>query len=317
MAITKSLLRFLLTQRSDYGIGNRDGRILTLGVQDIHATHDEISTILRSRGIEPIAIEPSNRKYTKSQVVSSESSYAYVKDLFRMLGFNGVETLDFSAAEQPDHVHDLNYPVNQALCGNGGSGGYDVVLDVGVLEHIYNVRQSVENVMRMTKLGGSVVLVLPLFGWHNMVYFNFQPPFFPEVFLANGFGDVRTFVNYYPIWREWDDRKLIYQEFRYGDEIAFTKPFYRTNLIFLARKKTELKSFVMPNQGWYVEYHEQCEGNAQPQPDPPESHAPMRILKSFVRHAMPYWFNARIWNLLDARARARTIKSGNRARFYL
>ncbi len=171
--------------------------------------------------------------------------------------------------------------------------------------------------MRITNTGGRVVLVLPLFGWHNMVYFNFQPPFFTEVLLANGFEDVRTFVNYYPIWREWDDRKLEYQEFRYGDEIEFTKRFYRTNIIILARKTREAEPFVMPNQGWYVEYHGKQNTPQQPIREPTQSRGPVRWFKNFLRSAMPYWFNARIWEFLDKRGRRRTMSSDNRARYLL
>lgn len=314
MAITKSLLRFLLTQRDDYRLGTSGGRLLTLGVQDVHATHDEIAEILRAASIDATAPAEGDRRYTVSQVVPAEKRFAHVADLFTMMGFDEVETLDFSNAEGPDHVWNLNDPVPDALRGR-----FDVVLDVGVLEHICNVRQSVENVMAMTKVGGRVILILPLFGWHNMVYFNFQPPFFPEAFLANGFDRVRSFANYYPIWREWDDRPLIYQEYLYGDEIEFTKRFYRTNLCFFARKEREVDPFVTPNQGWYVEYHK-AEMNDAPAeaavPPEPRRNPIVGALKAMLRARLPYGVKARIWDYLDRRRRAKLTRETHRRRRY-
>jgi SAM-dependent methyltransferase len=278
-----------------------------------------LAAAMREADIEPRIIPPAERRYTDSAIVPRERGCAHVKDAFRMLGFDDVETMDYSDAEGADHIHDLNEPVPQHLLNR-----FDVLLDVGVMEHICDIRQAIENSIRMLKVGGRIILHLPLFGWHNMVFFNFQPPFLTEVYAANGFADIRTYINYWPNYREWDDRPLIYREFRYGDDLPFTKPHYRTNLILFARKDREVVPFVKPIQGFYERYHaresplHRSNGDSgSTQKAAETSNGLIRRCKLFVRRNCPYWFNAMIWSALRSRELRRTARAQPRAEWYL
>lgn len=250
MAIVLSHLRFLLTQREFFPAAASGGRALILGVQDVHATHAQLDETIRSAGLTPVPIPESERLYTQSQVVGSDRRFAHVKDLFRMIGCGGVETLDFSDAERPDLVHDLNEPIPDAWAGQ-----YDLLLDIGVVEHVCDVYQALANCMALVKLGGTVIHIVPLSGWHNMVFFNFQPPYFMEVYEANGFEPTQTFINFYPQYDEWRDRPMVYQEYRYGDDMIFRHPRQFTNLCFFARRSRAVERFVKPLQGFYLRYH--------------------------------------------------------------
>lgn len=111
MAITESLLRFLLKSTELPSVAKRGGSLLCLGVQDVHMTHDEVARVLREQALPVHDIAPGERRFTASQMVPREWNYAHVADLFRMIGFARTETMDFSAAEGADHIQNLNDPV--------------------------------------------------------------------------------------------------------------------------------------------------------------------------------------------------------------
>lgn len=280
MAIVLSHLRFLLTQREFFPAGVPGGRALSLGVQDVHATHAQLSDTLRNAGVEPVPIPDTDRSYTESQVVHRDRRFAHVKDLFRMLGYGAVETLDFSEAERPDLVHDLNEPIPEEWVGR-----YDLVFDIGVVEHVCDVYQALSNCMALVKPGGSVIHIVPLSGWHNMVFFNFQPAYLLEVYSANGFEPTQTFINYYPQYDEWCDRPMLYREYRYGDEMMFRELRTFTNVCFFARKSRVVKQFVKPLQGFYLRYHSQTQA-ASGQPAAAERDG--RLSAAVKRH-LPSW----------------------------
>lgn len=252
MAVVLSHLRFLLTQRELFPVGVPGGRVLCLGVQDVHATHAELEQTLRQAGIEPVVIPPEQRSFTESQVVPRERRCAHIRDLFRMLGYDQVETLDFSEAERPDRIHDLNEPFPAAW---RMENRYDLVFDIGVVEHVCDIYQALKNCISLVKPGGSIMHIVPLHGWHNMVFFNFQPMYFMEVYGANGFDQQRMFINYYPQYNEWRDRPQLYREYCYGDEMIFQEPRKFTNLCFFARKTRTVSPPVKPLQGFYLRYH--------------------------------------------------------------
>jgi hypothetical protein len=306
--------------RDQYALGTAGGSMMALGVQDIHATHDAVAKAIRGAGYEPRTISEADRRYTHSAVISPKLKYAHVKDAFTMLGFDQVETLDYSDAEGADHICNLNEPLPSHLADR-----YDVVLDVGVLEHICDNRQAIENTIRMLKVGGRVALCgLPLFGWHNMCYFNIQPPYLTEMYAANGFDEITTYLNFYPTYREWDDRPLLYRELCYGDETRFTRKHFRTNLCFFARKTKHVEPFVKPLQGFYENYHA-ASREAQEQPAA-RAETPALVnastgrfswLKRCMRQYVPYRFNAVIWSALEARRLRQIERKHERREFYV
>ena len=327
MAMLLSHLRFMLTQKDAFHMGEKGGRLLTLGVQDVHGTHERLAALLAEAGVVPRTIPEDKRRYTASLIVPRERGYAHVKDLFHMMGYDEVETLDYSDAEGADHVHDLNHPVPEDLVAR-----YDAVLDLGVLEHVCDTVQALHNCMRLLKTGGTVMHFVPLFGWHNMCYYNFQPMFLHEVYAANGFGNLRTFINYYPQYNEWEDRPLIYREYQYGDEMLFVVPGRFSNICFFATKTRETGAFTRPIQGFYQRYHARsrdsgpgARGRTSGEPDgrfvarikamlPTPILDPLLYLNRrrirFLDAVLPYWLRERIW----LRQRTRFIRLLDRTR---
>lgn len=254
MALVLSHFRFLLSQSDLFPAHADGGRVLSLGVQDVHASHAQLAETIQQAGAQANTVPASERLFTNSQIVPRSREFAHIKDVFRMLGYETAETMDFSEAESPDIIHDLNEPIPDQLRER-----YDLVFDIGVVEHICDIFQALSNCMEMVKPGGTVMHIVPLHGWHNMTFFNFQPMFMHEVYAANGFDPTRTYINFYPQYDEWKDQRMQYREYRYGDEMIFQVPRKLTNICFFAKKTRSIEKFVKPIQGFYMRYHGETE----------------------------------------------------------
>jgi hypothetical protein len=262
MALVLSHLRFLLSQSDIFPVAVDGGRVLCLGVQDVHASHQELAETIGAAGIRVSDVPSNERRYTESQIVHRQQQHAHISDVFRMLGYSEVATVDFSEAESPDIIHDLNEPVPRELHEQ-----FDLVFDIGVVEHICDIFQALSNCMAMVKPGGAVMHIVPLHGWHNMTFFNFQPMYLQEVYAANGFEPTRTYINFYPQFDEWTDQQMQYREYHYGDEMLFQLPRKLTNICFFAKKGKSIQELAKPIQGFYMRYHGEADLADAPAPE--------------------------------------------------
>lgn len=109
----------------------------------------------------------------------------YADDFFRSgLGVEDLQTIDVSDYEGAAIVHDQNTPVGPELTEQ-----FDVVLDGGTLEHVFNVPTALANLMRMTKVGGHVVICTPANNLCGHGFYQFSPELMYRVFTeSRGFA---------------------------------------------------------------------------------------------------------------------------------
>ena len=91
-------------------------------------------------------------------------------DFFKAIGFDSVESCDYSDFQAADHVFDLNKPVPKHLYNK-----YDVILDSGTLEHVFHLPQVLKNIYDMLKVGGRVIHLLPSSNWIDHGFYSFSP----------------------------------------------------------------------------------------------------------------------------------------------
>jgi hypothetical protein len=107
----------------------------------------------------------------------------YCEPLFRYLGATSVRSMDASAYEGADLVHDLNVPVPPELHDR-----FDCIFDGGTTEHIFDIPAVFRNVGAMLRMGG---LFLMSNGANNFLghgFYQFSPELLWRAFsLANGF----------------------------------------------------------------------------------------------------------------------------------
>lgn len=66
------------------------------------------------------------------------------------------------------------------------TGEYDIVLDVGTVEHCFNISQAMINMAGMAKEGGYIVHENP-FNCGNHGFYNLNPTFYVDFYETNGF----------------------------------------------------------------------------------------------------------------------------------
>lgn len=112
------------------------------------------------------------------------------------LGVSKVNTLDYSSYEGADLLYDLNQPVPADL-----KGRFDVVIEAGSLEHVFNFPVAIANLMRMTRLGGSMFVSTVSNNLCGHGFYQFSPELVFRVFTPeNGFelGKVLALEARYP-----------------------------------------------------------------------------------------------------------------------
>lgn len=135
------------------------GRTLMLGRQGLHLRVAEARRADR-------LIAAAGLGFTIADVQRDDG---FADSLLARLGFGAVEAMDFSDYEGAAHVHDLNQPVPEAL-----HGAFDMILDGGTIEHVFDTRMALENVYHMLAPGGRFVSVNGMNGWvgHGLYQFN-------------------------------------------------------------------------------------------------------------------------------------------------
>jgi hypothetical protein len=111
----------------------------------------------------------------------------FADDFLRdVLKFDSVDSLDFSAYEGASIVHDLSDPLPPEHIGQ-----FDLAMDGGTLEHVFNFPQAMANLMKLAKVGGDVYMVGPCNNLCGHGFYQFSPELMHRVFSrSNGFEPV-------------------------------------------------------------------------------------------------------------------------------
>jgi SAM-dependent methyltransferase len=97
----------------------------------------------------------------------------FAEPLFSSLGARELESLDISGHEDSTILWDLNDPVPEELHER-----FDVVFDGGSLEHIFRAPIALESYMRMTRVGGHIIVTAPANNLFGHGFYQFGPEFF-------------------------------------------------------------------------------------------------------------------------------------------
>ena len=146
------------------------GRVLQLGRQDIELKPRHVAEIIDRYKLNPPA-------RGKGEIDD--------QFLFRLAGFDRVESLDVSSYEGADFVFDMNEPVPPHM-----HGLFDMIFDGGTLEHVFNFPQALKNIHDMLKVGGVIVHAAPTNNLVDHGFYMFSPTLFWDYYTANGYDMV-------------------------------------------------------------------------------------------------------------------------------
>ena len=131
MGITLATAEFLVEAAAT---GVSFERTLTVGRQSLLAGPDRLWPVLQKHGIQP----NQSKKAFRGQLGWEPWS----DPLFRLLGAREVDAIDTSGYEGASIIHDLNEPIPGELHER-----FDLVVDSGTLEHIFNVSAALKSYM--------------------------------------------------------------------------------------------------------------------------------------------------------------------------
>ncbi len=94
----------------------------------------------------------------------------FAEPFFGLLGLPNIKSMDMSAYENCDHVHDLNEPPRENL-----RGAFDVIIDGGTIEHVFNTAQALDGVFHMLREGGIFISINGMTGWAGHGFYQFSP----------------------------------------------------------------------------------------------------------------------------------------------
>jgi hypothetical protein len=222
--------------------------LLTLGVQDVHAPYDTLVEMFKSAKYPYRELSPEERLESTSFLwrnkPDTRRDRIHPRTFFRMLGIEDYSDLDLSPAEQPALRHDLNTPVP-----NAWHGQYGMVLDSGTLEHLFDIRIALSNLVALTRVGGRVLHISPMSGWTNHGFFQLSPCLFYDFYGLNGFEVTFAAIGHSEN-RTFSGAKFeSYQHSTATWELGFPKDYYL--LAFHAVKRAHVWPVRIPTQGKY------------------------------------------------------------------
>lgn len=134
---------------------------------------------------------------------------AYSDSFFReLLHASALDTLDASGFEGATLVHDLNSPVDSER-----DQTYDVVIDSGTLEHVFNFPVALSNCMRMVRNGGRLFVFTNANNFMGHGFYQFSPELFYRALSADTGFEVE---------------QMLAVEYRFiGAEFGSLRPWYR------------------------------------------------------------------------------------------
>lgn len=188
MGLPKPVLRFIARE---HRLKAFTGSVLTLGRQNVYATFEEVRKLLISEEITPATLPETAGvasnipRWVGTPYKDATSDVVF----FQLLGLNDIRALDYSDFETAEIGHDLNTPVPDSL-----KSQFDLILDSGTTEHVFDVRQSLTNIALMLKPGGRIIHISPSNNYVNHGFFQFSPTIFFDYYGVNGFSDLRGFI---------------------------------------------------------------------------------------------------------------------------
>jgi hypothetical protein len=158
MGISYAAAQFLVDARNS---GASFDRTLTLGRQDLFASPILLTRLLKREGF---LSDPSGFRRAITR-------WPYRADpLFEALGARELHFMDNSPYEGANLIHDLNEPIPEAF-----KEKYDLVLDGGTLEHIFNFPVALKNAMEMVRVGGNAIFLSPANNYVGHGFYQLSP----------------------------------------------------------------------------------------------------------------------------------------------
>lgn len=242
---------------------NISGSVLTLGRQNYRV---KLGDMLSWHGAARLnaaeqRIEPSNERnerltkfLKKHNIEISNNQYIdYCEPFLAYLGYDDIESVDVSGYQGATIIHDMNKP---GLSNKAGKK-FDIIIDSGTIEHIFDIKTALHNVFESLKIGGYIFHCSPANNFMDHGFYQISPTLLLDYYTANSFRVIDIFIAYvftddaggasfemrgdYIIWRD-QRTEEIRNNLGPGKQLVY----------FLAQKLEHSTGDRLPDQGAYA-----------------------------------------------------------------
>lgn len=189
MALNSAAIELLFQLKQKHGMS---GTVCQLGKQTVLVSQNKVLQTAAKYG------------YSKKSDQDKASWTGNSSDefLFKILGFEKVESFDADSFEGSTYQYDFNNEIPEIFHQK-----YDCIIDGGTLEHIFNTPQALKNIRKMLKIGGVIVHISPTNNYVDHGFYMFSPTFFYDYYCAYKFEILNSFLfahNPNPFLSKWE-----------------------------------------------------------------------------------------------------------------
>ena len=143
---------------------------------------ETLSECIEDHVPDPVAREQLHQRMVETECGSSPYKRWELAKIFYQvfLDYASITAIDFHGTPEALKL-DLNLPV--AL-----DRQFDVLLNGGTAEHVFNVHQFFKTSHELTRPGGLMVHAMPFCGWVEHGFYSFNPTFYWDLAIANGYS---------------------------------------------------------------------------------------------------------------------------------
>ena len=209
--------------------------------------YGDVSTAQLESAIHEFVTEPARRESLIDRLKNAAVT-APPDSLYRIarIFFEGLTDFSTYSAIDPGtpgstYQFDLNLPVPLEQ-------QFDLVINIGTAEHVFNVHQFFKTAHNLTKPGGVMIHSCPFTGWPDHGFFSFQPTFFFDLARSNHYT-ILSFVCgqiHPPQWVQIASHDEIPGLLKSG---RIPK---NSHINVVLRKAAENSEFAIPMQGYYA-----------------------------------------------------------------
>lgn len=178
---------------------NISGKLLCLGRQDIFLRRKQFVSLMEVYGIgtadkegyriydrelnDRVHYIVRNNLHLPQTPESQECGTISDTLFFTCAGFDVIDAIDISNHEGANIIFDLNKDNIGAVL----STTYDLVLDTGTLEHVFDIRNVFKQTFFAMKEGGYIINMLPSNNYCDHGFYQFSPGLLYDYYTANNF----------------------------------------------------------------------------------------------------------------------------------
>ena len=204
-----------------------------------------------------------NKHLTKIQKVNlnelSNNMKFSTKDFITKIGFNNYNSIDLNGAYES-----FKFDLNKDICTEYNfNSKYDLVINNGTGEHVFNQHSLFLNIHNLTKTNGIMLHVLPFIDWINHGFYNFNPIIFGDLAASNKYEIIKISLanrNGAELKLENKNHTILFEQIKPNNNLSnFNKMLEMAKdkvgkniLLVVILKKLSNHKFTIPLQGKYL-----------------------------------------------------------------